>query len=131
MTKTDMSGDTPKMVWSINLKSMQFYMALVAGVASFFGLVWGGVIVAEGWMYTKSEHHIQDTISNEVLPPGGKIYKATQEQIDDERQKVMTKIDTDVSKRINTLEKQINYNTLLLQIVVEETSGRKPPPVPQ
>jgi hypothetical protein len=40
VTRVDMQGREPKEVWSVNLEGVKFYVTLLIGIFTLFGMVW-------------------------------------------------------------------------------------------
>lgn len=120
MQKIDMSGDKPRRIWSLNLDSAKFYFSLAGAVIVVLLFVIGGASAAGDWMMRNTNRAIYDTLSKEIKPPDGVIFEAVEHQIEYGRK--------DIEQNIQSIEKQMVRQDVMLSEMYQTVTGRQPPP---
>ena len=76
MSKVELNGSKAERIWSINLGSAQFNVALLLGVIALVTALWAGVSTAGGWMAEAADERFHECLERELAPPGGDVYRA-------------------------------------------------------
>ena len=76
MSKVELNGSKAERIWSINLGSAQFYIALLLGVIALVTALWAGVSTAGGWMVEAADRRVHECLDRELAPPTGEVYLA-------------------------------------------------------
>ena len=120
MSRADISEDgTTTSVYSLNLKSAQFYIALILALAALLAAFNTGAKVLV-------RHQIDMAIKQELSPPDGDIYRAISVAIathQHETERVTT-------KQFSRIDIRLAYQELLVSEMYTEVTGRPLPPAP-